>query len=145
MKFKSKIYLHYDDVLSMCHNITHDVSKIKPDMIVGITRGGLVPALHLSHHLDRPMETLMWQTRDAEKQQYCDVIQQAIDTGKIVVFVDDINDTGRTFSEISKEYHCERPNVHFISLVKKTDTCYDALAALTIKDERWIVFPWEKD
>lgn len=145
MKFKSKIYLDYDDVLSMCHNITHDVSKIKPDMIVGITRGGLVPALHLSHHLDRPMETLMWQTRDAEKQQYCDIIQQAIDTGKTVVFVDDINDTGRTFSEISKAYHCERPNVHFISLVKKTDTCYDALAALTIKDERWIVFPWEKD
>ena len=145
MKFKSKIYLDYDDVLSMCHNITHDVSKIKPDMIIGITRGGLVPALHLSHHLDRPMETLMWQTRDAEKQQYCDIIQQAIDTGKTVVFVDDINDTGRTFSEISKAYHCERPNVHFISLVKKTDTCYDALAALTIKDERWIVFPWEKD
>lgn len=145
MKFKSKIYLDYDDVLSMCHNITHDVSKIKPDMIIGITRGGLVPALHLSHHLDRPMETLMWQTRDAEKQQYCDIIQQAIDTGKTVVFVDDINDTGRTFSEISKAYHCERPNVHFISLVKKTDTCYDALAALTIKDDRWIVFPWEKD
>lgn len=145
MKFKSKIYLDYDDVLSMCHNITHDVSKIKPDMIVGITRGGLVPALHLSHHLDRPMETLMWQTRDAEKQQYCDIIQQAIDTGKTVVFVDDINDTGRTFSEISKAYHCERPNVHFISLVKKTDTCYDALAALTLTDKRWIVFPWEKD
>jgi len=145
MKFKNKIYLDYDDILSMCHNITHDVSKIKPDMIIGITRGGLVPALHLSHHLDRPMETLMWQTRDVEKQQYCDIIQQAIDTGKTVVFVDDINDTGRTFSEISKAYHCERPNVHFISLVKKTDTCYDALAALTIKDERWIVFPWEKD
>lgn len=145
MKFKSKIYLDYDDVLSMCHNITHDVSKIKPDMIIGITRGGLVPALHLSHHLDRPMETLMWQTRDAEKQQYCDIIQQAIDTGKTVVFVDDINDTGRTFSEISKAYHCERPNVHFISLVKKTNTCYDALAALTLSDDRWIVFPWEKD
>ena len=146
MKFKSKIYLHYDDVLSMCHNITHDVSKIKPDMIVGITRGGLVPALHLSHHLDRPMETLMWQTRDAEKQQYCDVIQQAIDTGKTVLFVDDINYTGRTFKDLAKAYNTNtKPDVHFISLVEKTASNFFGTAALTLDDPRWIVFPWEKD
>ena len=34
MKFKSKIYLNYEDIMSMCHNITYDVSKIKPDIIV---------------------------------------------------------------------------------------------------------------
>jgi len=145
MKFKSKIYLDYDDILSMCHNITYDVSKIKPDLIVGITRGGLLPALHLSHQLERPMMTIQWQTRDDSKCEYNTVLQSLIDAGKTVVFVDDINDTGRTFSEISKRYHCERPNVHFISLVMKTETNYPATAALSLQDERWIVFPWEKD
>ena len=145
MKFKSKIYLEYEDIMSMCHNITYDVSKIKPDIIVGITRGGLLPALHLSHHLERPMMTIQWQTRDASKCEHNKELQSMIDKGKTVVFVDDINDTGRTFSEISKAYHCSRPNVHFVSLVSKTETLYPANAALSLHDERWIVFPWEKD
>ena len=45
MKFKNKIYLDYDDIESMNQNLVHDVSKFKPDIIVGITRGGLLPAL----------------------------------------------------------------------------------------------------
>jgi hypoxanthine phosphoribosyltransferase len=58
MKFKNKIYLDYSDVLSMCHNLEDIASKLKPDLIVGIVRGGLLPALHLSHALERPMETV---------------------------------------------------------------------------------------
>jgi hypoxanthine phosphoribosyltransferase len=145
MKFKNKIYLDYDDVESMNMNLVHDVSKFKPDVIVGITRGGLLPALHLSHHLDRPLQTIIWQTRDINKCEHDKKLQNLIDTGSRVVFVDDINDTGRTFSEISKAYHGARSNVMFISLVQKLETTHPATAALTLSDERWIVFPWEKD
>ena len=145
MKFKNKIYLDYDDVESMNMNLVHDVSKFKPDVIVGITRGGLLPALHLSHHLDRPLQTITWQTRDINKCEHDKKLQNLIDTGSRVVFVDDINDTGRTFSEISKAYHGARSNVMFISLVQKLETTHPATAALTLSDDRWIVFPWEKD
>lgn len=145
MKFKNKIYLDYNDVESMNMNLVHDVSKFKPDVIVGITRGGLLPALHLSHHLDRPLQTIIWQTRDVNKCEHNTHIQKLIDTGSRVVFVDDINDTGRTFKEISKAYHGARPNVMFISLVQKLETTHPATAALTLSDDRWIVFPWEKD
>ena len=188
MKFKSKIYLDYDDIKSMNQNLVHDVSKFKPDVIVGITRGGLLPALHLSHHLDRPLQTITWQTRyinkcehdkqlqekidagtrvvlvdsyhalhssyqldrplqtrDVNKCEHDKKLQNLIDTGSRVVFVDDINDTGRTFSEISKAYHGARSNVMFISLVQKLETTHPATAALTLSDDRWIVFPWEKD
>jgi hypoxanthine phosphoribosyltransferase len=146
MKFKSKIYLDYDDVDSMNTNLVHDVSKFKPDIIVGITRGGLLPALHLSHHLDRPMKTIQWQTRDADKCEHNEEIQNYMDHDARVIFVDDINDTGRTFLEISKRYHGSRPNIRFTSLVKKQETNFPyASAALTLIDKRWIVFPWEKD
>lgn len=145
MKFKNKIYLDYDDIESMNQNLVHDVSKFKPDVIVGITRGGLLPALHLSHHLDRPLQTIIWQTRDINKCEHDKKLQNLIDTGSRVVFVDDINDTGRTFSEISKAYHGARSNVMFISLVQKLETTHPATAALTLSDDRWIVFPWEKD
>ena len=145
MKFKNKIYLDYDDIESMNQNLVHDVSKFKPDVIVGITRGGLLPALHLSHHLDRPLQTITWQTRDVNKCEHDEQLQEKIDTGSRVVFVDDINDTGRTFSEISKAYPGARSNVMFISLVQKLETTYPSTAALTLSDDRWIVFPWEKD
>ena len=151
MKFKNKIYLTYDvDVLSMVKQLEYDVSKWRPDLVVGIKRGGVVPALHLSHSLDRPMEVITWQTRDGEETEVNDVIMDQIISGKTVVFVDDINDSGRTLSEVVKAYSrwadnpakqiktavlVEKPNVNFIADSK----------ALRIDDPRWIVFPWEKD
>ena len=146
MKFKNKIYLDYSDVLSMCHNLEDIASKLKPDLIVGIVRGGLLPALHLSHALERPMETVTWQTRDKNYQQFNERVDIQIRNDDVVLFVDDINDTGRTFKDLTKAYNTNsRKNVHFISLVEKTASDFHGTAALTLDDSRWIVFPWEKD
>ena len=143
MKLTSKIYLDYDDITSMCEDITQEVSKIKPDIVVGITRGGLLPAIHVSHHLSRPMTTIRWQTRDEQEQEYNDKLKKMIADKKTVVFVDDINDTGKTFKELNSYYKGD--TVHYISLIKRLGTVFDAPASLTIDDERWLVFPWEKD
>ena len=78
MKFKAKIYFEYDDILSMCQNLEHDVSKMRPDLIVGVTRGGLLPAVHLSHALDIPMITIQWQTRDDTKREVNEEVIQAL-------------------------------------------------------------------
>lgn len=146
MKFKNKIYLDYSDVLSMCHNLEDIASKLKPDLIVGIVRGGLLPALHLSHALERPMETVTWQTRDETRQQFNGIVDNYIMSDNVVLFVDDINDTGRTFKDLAKAYKTNtKKNVHFISLVEKTASDFHGTAALTLDDPRWIVFPWEKD
>ena len=95
------------------------------------------------------MMTVTWQSRDEEHREYNEQLQEAI-YRKRVVFVDDINDTGRTFSSLYKEYRCDRPTVAFAALVEKTDSCFRkgktrsiVNAALTIEDQRWIVFPWE--
>jgi len=142
MKFKEKIYINYEDVLSMCKNLEYEVSKLKPDVVVGITRGGLVPALHLSHALDVPMETLRWQTRDTKHQEDNLFIRESINQGLTVVFVDDINDTGRTFSEIRQSYQ----GGMYVSLVEKTESGFVTDArSLRMDDPRWCVFPWEKD
>ena len=150
MKFKNKIYLDYTDVLSMVKQLEYDVSKWRPDIIVGIARGGCVPALHLSHALDRPLELITWQTRDGNETTYSGPIEEAIQQGKTVVFVDDINDSGRTLNEVVKEHSrfakdpakqiktavlVEKPNSNWVCDSK----------ALRIDDQRWCVFPWEKD
>ena len=98
MKFKSKIYLTYEDTLSMMKNLEYEVSKMRPDLIVGIARGGLLPALHLSHALDVPLECMHWSTRDSGLTSYSGIVDEEIQSGKTVVFVDDINDSGKTYS-----------------------------------------------
>jgi uncharacterized protein len=147
MKFGNKIHLEYNDVISMCNNLEHHVSKFKPDYIVGIVRGGLLPALHLSHAVDRPLITIKWSTRDNKSTELSTQLQDLIYAGKRVVFVDDINDTGTTFTQIKESYQIsEHDEVMFASLVSKSNSLFQVdAAALTILDDRWIIFPWEKD
>ena len=147
MKFKNKIYLDYADVLSMVKQMEYDVSKWRPDIIVGIQRGGVVPALHLSHALDRPMEVIIWQTRDGNETTYSGIIEEAIEEGKTVVFVDDINDTGTTFEQISNVYD---PNgmeqVYMMALVERASSNFSSDGVcLRVDDQRWVVFPGEQN
>jgi uncharacterized protein len=142
MKLKSKIYFDYNDILTMCHNLEDKVSEMRPDLIVGVVRGGLLPAVHLSHALSVPMICLQWQTRDGEFKQDSKEIKDAIRSNKTIVFVDDINDSGRTFEELRGEYQEGK----FVSLVERASSTFITdSTSLRIDDQRWIVFPWEKD
>ena len=152
MKFKSKVYLTYEDTLSMMKNLEYEVSKMRPDLIVGIARGGLLPALHLSHALDVPMECMPWSTRDNDIKMYSGTVDEELQSGKTVVFVDDINDSGLTMTEIKEEYSTSPPidvqprTMKFVSLVERVGSTFTTDAtSLRIDDERWISFPWEKD
>ena len=152
MKFKEKIYLSYDDTLSMMKNLEYEVSRMRPDLIVGIARGGLLPALHLSHALDVPLECMPWSTRDSNIKMFSGPVDEELQSGKTVVFVDDINDSGLTMTQIKEEYSTSPPidvqprDMRFVSLVEKVGSTFTTDAtSLRIDDERWIVFPWEKD
>lgn len=145
MKFDSKIHLTYDDVQSMCKYLEDEIARFKPDVIVGIVRGGLLPALHFSHALDRPLITIQWQTRDGSKRNVDPSIIEMIKAGRHVVFVDDINDSGTTFTQLNEAYGAHE-NVFYVSLVEKVSSCYrSSVSALKIDDSRWITYPWEKD
>lgn len=97
--------------------------KFRPDYIVGITRGGLVPAAMLSHYLDVPMHTLdvsfrdsgtgpesnLWMAEDAfgyvNKEDRKD--ESAVSDPKLrknILIVDDINDSGRTLQWIKDDW-----------------------------------------
>lgn len=145
MKFDSKIHLTYEDVRSMCKYLEDEIARFKPDIIVGIIRGGLLPALHFSHALDRPLVTIQWQTRDGSKRTVDPQLVEMIQSGRHVVFVDDINDSGATFTQLNEAYG-NHSNVFFVSLVEKVSSSYKSnVSALRIDDSRWLVYPWEKD
>jgi hypoxanthine phosphoribosyltransferase len=138
----NKLILTYDDVVRYCINMASVIALHKPTLIVGIARGGLVPAVHLSHALDVPLETLIWQTRDGTKQIPNPVITEAIQNGGVVVFVDDINDSGKTFRTI-KEYYKAGITACIIEKMYSEFECDFAGAKTYNKD--WVCFPWEKN
>lgn len=148
MKLKNRIVLDYDDVLTMCKHLAYHLETRHVDLIVGIKRGGVVPALHLSHALEKPMEVITWQTRDNDIKEHNEVIKQAVLEGKHVVFVDDINDTGMSAGQIITAYGydvVENPNITFAVMVEKVSSSRVVdVSALRIDDPRWVIFPWEK-
>lgn len=117
-------YLHFDVYMSkLIHMISQ--SKILTELkgIVGIDRGGLPVAVHLSHFLDLPLENPNF-LHEADYQS--------------TIIVDDIADTGETlehyvrlgFRYTATLFYKKRSIIKPTFYVRETD--------------KWIVFPWEK-
>jgi hypoxanthine phosphoribosyltransferase len=63
-----KHIINQHEMSGLVNKIARDISVSgwKPDYIVGLTRGGLIPAVMLSHYLNVPMWTLNVSLRDGE-------------------------------------------------------------------------------
>ena len=120
-----KHYYSWTDVERMCVSIVNQMytDNWRPDYIVGITRGGNVPATILSNMLGVRGEALKVSLRDAtgESESNCWMSSDAfgyvdedervntksrwdISKRKNILIVDDINDTGATFDWIKQDW-----------------------------------------
>jgi hypoxanthine phosphoribosyltransferase len=122
----NKTHISWSDITLACEEIANQVreSGFVPDYIVGITRGGCIPAVILSHMLDVRCEMVKIKLRDAAGGEECEsncwmaedafgyqseesdnntVRQNQINTANILV-VDDINDTGATFNWLVSDW-----------------------------------------
>lgn len=159
--------VYYDDIhiKEMIGNITmqmHRGGVWKPDYIVGLTRGGLVPAVYLSHYLDVPMETLKVSLRDdADTESNLWMAEDAYN-GKNILIVDDINDTGATLDWIINDWQssCHPSDAHWLNVwgnnVKiavlvdnlssnfSRTVDYSAVEINKAEKDVWIVYPWER-
>tara|TARA_R100001443_G_scaffold112042_1_gene125304 strand:- start:113 stop:517 length:405 start_codon:yes stop_codon:yes gene_type:complete len=86
------------------------------DSVMGLPRGGLIPAVLISHELGLPY------------------VQHP---GKNTLVVDDINDTGHTLSKAPGAYWAVLHN-------KPTSKFKDCIYAKEV-GEQWIVYPWERE
>ena len=122
-----KHYYSWQDVEKMCVQIVTQMyaDNWRPDYIVGITRGGNVPATILSNMLGIRCEALKVSLRDDGSdigpESNCWMAEDAFgynypeETGvtgarwdtklrKNILIVDDINDTGATFNWIKQDW-----------------------------------------
>jgi uncharacterized protein len=162
-----KVTVTWQGIEGMCHDILRQIQldNWKPDYVVGLTRGGLVPANLISQYLNIPMETLqvhvhngkesesnLWMSEDAYGYE---------DSPKQILIFNDINDTGATLNWIKRDWesnclgHDERWD-HVWNKSTRVATLYDNevskselainYSSVTINkftEDCQIEFPWE--
>ena len=121
-------YAGWDDIEQMVDHLAEKIqaSSKQYEVIAGVTRGGLIPAVMLSHKLNLPMIAI--------------APTDIVENDHVTLIVDEIYDTGKTVekirfwnprSDIAVLFHNEGlPELEHYVIKRKLDD--------------WIVFPWEK-
>ena len=118
LKIGNKVFVYWDDISvlvdELCSTIISSGVQIKS--ITGIERGGLIPAVMISHKLNIP---------------YVNKIN------KDTLVIDDICDTGETLKNTVAGYTA---TLHYKKTASFTPDFYSKEVG-----EEWIVYPWERN
>jgi uncharacterized protein len=158
-------YINFEEycghVAELCREIY--LSNWRPDYVVGITRGGLLPATMISHYLKIPMYSLKVSLRDDSDLPESNLwMAEDAYNGKNILIVDDMNDSGATLKWIMNDWRAScMPNDprwkddiwgynlrtavivdNVTSEFREID--YSSLEVNKHEDPQWIVFPYEE-
>jgi len=142
--------LSWKDIEGQCLALARKVKEQGSDfdLVVGVTRGGLIPARILCDILDfEELYTVgvkFYQgiAETEEKPRIIHPVQIDI-SGKRVLLVDDIADTGKSLTLAKK--HLEENSarkVEVVTLVKKPHSEFTP-ELFAYETPAWVVFPWE--
>ena len=154
-------------VNEVCRQIAN--TNWRPDYVVGITRGGSLPAVMISQYFDIPCEMLKISLRDgstgesnlwmAEDAYGFNAENVGDPCCKNILVVDDINDQGTTIAWIKNDWEqLAHPghdvwqktwghNVRFATLTNnlasKETVDYSVWEVNKAEEDCWLVYPWE--
>lgn len=144
-----KLYLSWTDITNQLTDIHNKTKHLDTNSaVIGLSRGGLVPAVILSHlknincfyscgiksysEFNKFSETMF---------QYPD--KQTLLDKDVVYVVDDICDTGGTLKFI--ENYLLPIKMVSITLIYRTNEVFKPnYFGTQLSDKRWVVFPWEE-
>lgn len=147
-----KLIYSWNDLDSDCETISSKLSSSNwiPDYIVGVKRGGLIPAVVLSHKFNKPLIMMSCQLRDSSDKEVRLYEVEELPNDKNVLIVDDICDSGFTMSKIIIRFYTNGfgiDNIKTCSLIYNTDqrfiVDYYSKEIDRQTEKRWLVFPWE--
>lgn len=141
----------YDDIHAACALAATKFKKsnVEINRIIGLSRGGLLPAVILSHLLDVPMTAVAYSSQqgNGDNKNHTNALPE-IDESNILV-VDDIIDSGYTMKEIINHYRLTGKTCHSYALFFKSSAAgvFIPTAAwknIPMDNEKWVVFPFEQ-
>jgi len=120
LKVNNKIYLSWDDVNDLVDILCEKIITEQPqiDSVFGFARGGLIPAVMVSHKLGLTWSNVMLPN---------------------TLVIDDICDTGHTLKNCIGGYTAvlhHKPHTACL-----TPTIYASLH----EGDEWIIYPWERN
>lgn len=120
-----KIFLTWKEVEDAVESIAYRIksSGIKIDTITGLARGGLIPAVMLSHKMEIPFH-----------------ISISSAPGNVLI-VDDICDSGETLKKFKHEERFYTATIHHKQFAVYEPTFWYSL----VQENDWIVYPWERE
>ena len=144
-----KVNLSWEEIEELIEILAEKINKKnkKYDYLVGIARGGLIPMVLLSDHINNyNVYTIRLKLYEGSKKGTKVELKQGIAEnikGKRILLVDDVADTG-TSLEFAKEYLENKGAIISTATLhlKKTSKIIPDYYAK--KEDRWITYPWSK-
>ena len=143
----------HEDFLAAVAALAADCGKDgwQPQLLVGVGRGGLAPAVFFSHATGLPMVSIDFSTPIPEfNDGLIATLAQRSRSGERQLFIEDINDSGRTIVAIRAKLTAAGATMAHIrfavlidnaSSVARVDYRFRTIDRQQTKD--WFVFPWE--
>jgi len=154
----NKRHVGWDTVDRQVKRLINEIKKSEwtPDLIVGVVRGGAIPAVWMSNITGIPAEMAKVSFRDDTVKHpvlSLTLLKKIAHPNFKTLVVDDINDTGETLIWIQskiREYDKDaEKQVRYACLMDNAPSMFKDLDYSSEKinkdiDPEWIVFPWEK-
>ena len=128
----NKHYIPWEEIEALVNNLSLKInnSKTKYKNIFGLQRGGLIPAVMISHQLGIPMAKG--------------------DIGPTTLIIDDICDSGETLDKLVKDYQTLYAfpfnlNTAVLHYKPHTSSFKPTLWANQWSSNDWIIYPWERE
>ena len=144
----------YSDFVADVHAIAAalEADDWRPDHIVGIGRGGLVPGAYLSHRTGISLLSVDYSSGvPGFAGELVGKLAAATRDGRRILLVDDINDSGTTIEALKRGLAEAGGRTGHIRVAVLIDNVRSVAAvdyrSRTIDratDKRWFVFPWEQ-
>ena len=103
-------------------------SNAQIDFVTGVPRGGLVPAVMLSHYMNKKFKP------------YNEALEMTNIARQKVLVVDDISDSGETLLK-AETFGFQTATL----TVRHSTIFYPDFYCDKIEDDSWLVFPWERE
>tara|TARA_R100000008_G_scaffold5504_1_gene3284 strand:- start:295 stop:747 length:453 start_codon:yes stop_codon:yes gene_type:complete len=146
-------HIPYDEIGILARTIARRIQdREKITHVIGLARGGLIPATIISYALDRPLLSYAINSYKGTKKTENLRVGQTVNFYELyetnnnlhVLVVDDICDTGDTMEHLTTKLALGNiPYTTACICTKEKHTKWLDHYGVVVPDNKWIVFPWE--